>query len=88
MNEPPQPTGEIAEELLKVVGYFSPITTYTARHVLSRWIGWSVYFPEYKKAREQLLDLDMIEFDTPPGSGEITITNQGMDALARRESES
>jgi chromosome segregation and condensation protein ScpB len=85
MNKPPQPTEEIAAELLSLIAYHSPITTYTARHELSRWLGWSVWYPEYSQARSQLIELGLINFDRPPGSGEITITDNGMDTLERRE---
>jgi hypothetical protein len=85
MSGPPQPTEEIAAELLKLIAYHSPITTYTARQELSRWLGWSVYYPEYSQARSQLIDLGLIQYDRPPRSGEITITDDGMNTLERRE---
>lgn len=86
MYEPPQDTGDLGRELLALVAYHSPIAMLSARHKLAQWVGWSVYYPEFKEARGQLIQLDLIEYDPPPGcpSGMIRITDEGFETLARR----
>jgi hypothetical protein len=58
----------------------------TARHELSRRLGWTVYHPEFKQARTQLLELGMITYDRPPGGdSELDLTDEGWEALEKRE---
>lgn len=86
MHQPPQPTSEVAEELLRLVGWEGSVTSMTARHELARRLGWSVYWPEFREARSQLLELNLITYDAPPGgNSDLELTDEGWDVLESRE---